>query len=106
MAPNLNGSPTKILIQGRGTHKISLPPQKTPLSKFLMTSFHVIWAPSIKNPGYAYAWAPLVVQSNAELLTVHVLVGILTPPRKDISQKNTFQKNISLNVHLPECTFD
>ena len=33
---------------------MSLPPQKIPLSKFLMTSLHVIWAPPIKNPGYTY----------------------------------------------------
>ena len=33
------------------------PPQKIPLSKFLMTSLHEIWgliSPPIKNPGYAY----------------------------------------------------
>ena len=34
---------------------ISLPPQKIPFSKFLMTSLHVICGlPPIKNPGYAY----------------------------------------------------
>ena len=33
---------------------MSLSLQKILLSKFLMTSLHVIWAPPIKNPGYTY----------------------------------------------------